>query len=46
MREAGYDVDVRWAELGASKGRAPAGQRPVLVIGHDVFNEGLNEIIA
>ena len=31
--------EVRWADLGASRGHEQAGMRPVLVLSHDIFNE-------
>jgi mRNA interferase MazF len=30
--------EIYWVELGATRGREPAGTRPILVISHDVFN--------
>jgi mRNA interferase MazF len=38
--------DVRWADLSPVRGREQAGQRPVLVISHDVFNERSGTVIA
>ncbi len=35
-----------WAELDSTKGRGQAGQRPVLVISHDIFNERSGTVIA
>lgn len=31
--------DVRWADLGPARGNEQSGQRPVLVLSADVFNE-------
>jgi len=31
--------DIRWADLSPTRGREQAGQRPVLILSHDVFNE-------
>ena len=38
--------DVRWADLSPTRGREQAGQRPVLVISHDVFNARSGTVIA
>lgn len=38
--------DVRWADLSPTRGREQAGQRPVLVISHDVFNKRSGTVIA
>ena len=38
--------DVRWADLNPDRGHEQAGQRPVLVLSHDVFNERSGTIIA
>lgn len=38
--------DVRWADLGATRGSEQAGQRPVLVLSLDVFNERSGTVIA
>jgi mRNA interferase MazF len=38
--------DVRWAELNPVRGREQAGQRPVLVLSHDVFNDRSGTVIA
>ena len=38
--------DVRWADLNPVRGREQAGQRPVLILSHDVFNERSNTVIA
>ena len=38
--------DVRWADLSPTRGREQAGQRPVLVISHAVFNARSGTVIA
>lgn len=38
--------DIRWANLNPAQGREQAGQRPVLILSHDVFNERSNTVIA
>src|SRR5664279_5619232 len=38
--------DVRWADLNPVRGHEQAGERPVLVLSHDVFNERSGTIIA
>lgn len=38
--------DILWADLNPTRGREQAGQRPVLVISHDVFNEHSGTVIA
>jgi mRNA interferase MazF len=38
--------DIRWAELDPSRGSEQKGQRPVLVLSHDVFNERSGTVIA
>lgn len=38
--------DVVWAELDPTRGHEQAGQRPVLVISHDVFNQRSGTVIA
>lgn len=38
--------EVRWADLDPTRGREQAGQRPVLVLSHDVFNERSGTVIA
>jgi mRNA interferase MazF len=37
--------EVRWARLGATTGREQAGDRPVLVLSHDVFNARSGTVI-
>jgi mRNA interferase MazF len=38
--------EVRWADLNPARGHEQAGQRPVLVLSHDVFNERSGTVIA
>jgi mRNA interferase MazF len=38
--------EIYWADLNPTRGREQAGLRPVLVISHDVFNEGSGTVIA
>jgi mRNA interferase MazF len=38
--------EVRWADLNPVRGHDQAGQRPVLVLSHDVFNERSGTVIA
>ena len=38
--------DIRWADLNPVRGREQAGQRPVLILSHDIFNERSNTVIA
>lgn len=38
--------EIRWADLDVTRGRKQAGQRPVLVLSHDVFNERSGTVIA
>lgn len=38
--------DIRWADLNPVKGHGQAGQRPVLVLSHNVFNERSGTVIA
>lgn len=38
--------EVRWADLNPVRGREQAGQRPVLVLSHDVFNDRSGTVIA
>ena len=38
--------EVRWADLSPVRGHEQAGQRPVLVLSHDVFNERSGTVIA
>ena len=38
--------DIRWADLSPTRGSEQAGERPVLVISHDVFNARSGTVIA
>jgi mRNA interferase MazF len=38
--------DIRWADLNPVRGREQAGQQPVLILSHDVFNERSGTVIA
>lgn len=38
--------DIRWAELSAGAGHEQSGERPVLVISQDIFNERSGTVIA
>jgi mRNA interferase MazF len=38
--------DIVWADLAPTRGQEQAGQRPVLVISQDVFNERSGTVIA
>lgn len=38
--------DIRWADLNPVRGRERSGQRPVLILSHDVFNERSGTVIA
>jgi mRNA interferase MazF len=38
--------EIYWADLAPIRGHEQAGQRPVLVISHDVFNERSGTVIA
>ncbi len=40
--------EIRWADLNQNpvRGREQAGQRPVLILSHDVFNERSGTVIA
>ena len=38
--------EIRWADLEPVRGREQAGERPVLVLSHDVFNERSRTVIA
>src|SRR5580658_6714231 len=38
--------DLRWADLNPVRGHEQAGERPVLVLSHDVFNERSGTVIA
>ena len=38
--------EIRWADLNPVKGHGQAGNRPVLILSHDVFNERSGTVIA
>ena len=38
--------EIRWADLNPVRGHEQAGDRPVLVLSHDVFNERSGTVIA
>ena len=38
--------EIRWADLDPTRGREQAGQRPVLILSHDVFNDRSGTAIA
>lgn len=38
--------EIRWADLNPVRGSEEAGNRPVLVLSHDVFNERSGTVIA
>ena len=38
--------DIRWADLNPARGREQAGQRPVLILSQDIFNERSGTVIA
>ena len=38
--------EIRWAALNPTRGTEQAGQRPVLILSHDVFNERSGTVIA
>ncbi len=38
--------EIYWADLTPTRGHEQAGQRPVLVVSHDVFNERSDTVIA
>ena len=38
--------DIRWADFNPVRGHEQAGQRPVLVLSHDIFNERSGTVIA
>lgn len=37
--------EIRWADLNPVRGSEQAGQRPVLILSHDVFNERSGTVI-
>jgi mRNA interferase MazF len=38
--------EIRWADMNPVRGREQAGQRPVLILSQDVFNERSGTVIA
>lgn len=38
--------EIRWADLNPGRGREQAGQRPVLILSQDVFNDRSGTVIA
>lgn len=38
--------EIRWADLNPTIGREQSGERPVLVLSHDIFNERSGTVIA
>ena len=38
--------EIRWADLTPTRGREQAGQRPVLILSSDIFNERSGTVIA
>jgi mRNA interferase MazF len=38
--------EIRWADLNPTHGREQAGQRPVLILSQDVFNDRSGTVIA
>jgi mRNA interferase MazF len=38
--------EIRWADLNPTRGKGQSGQRPVLILSHDVFNERSGTVIA
>jgi mRNA interferase MazF len=38
--------EIRWADLNPARGHEQAGERPVLVLSHDIFNERSGTVIA
>jgi mRNA interferase MazF len=38
--------EIRWADLSPVRGHEQAGERPVLVLSHDVFNDRSGTVIA
>ncbi len=38
--------EIRWADLNPARGQEQAGQRPVLILSQDVFNERSGTVIA
>jgi mRNA interferase MazF len=38
--------EIRWADLNPARGKEQSGQRPVLILSHDIFNERSGTVIA
>jgi mRNA interferase MazF len=38
--------EIRWADLDPTRGTEQSGQRPVLILSHDIFNERSGTVIA
>ena len=38
--------EIRWADLNPTRGKGQSGQRPVLILSHDIFNERSGTVIA
>ena len=38
--------EIRWADLTPTRGSEQAGQRPVLILSHDIFNDRSGTVIA
>lgn len=38
--------EIRWADLNPTRGKEQSGQRSVLILSHDVFNERSGTVIA
>ena len=38
--------EIRWVDLNPTRGQERSGQRPVLILSHDVFNERSGTVIA
>ena len=38
--------EIRWADLNPTRGQERSGQRPVLILSHDIFNERSGTVIA
>ena len=38
--------EIRWADLNPTRGHEQAGQRPVLILSNDIFNERSGTVIA
>lgn len=38
--------EIRWADLNPAIGREQSGERPVLILSHDVFNDRSGTVIA